>query len=270
MRQPQRDSVRGPVGDVSYLEWPGSPNEVPVVFLHPVNTAAAVWAEVAQEMAGARRAVAVDYRGHGRSASGTSYLPADFAADALAVVDALELDRVHLVGGSIGGAVAIEIAARAPSRVASVAVFGATLHIGLSPAELEPLLSGLAELGVEEWFARHGGEILGPRSRRGATARLVELAGGRDPDLVIEIVRSTFQIADSRATAAALPGPRPPALVAVGTHDPTCPHSMARELAGYLGAQVLTMTGVGHLPMLEVPGEVATLLDDLHTQAASP
>lgn len=266
--QPHRGTVRGPAGDVAYLDWSGPADRAAVLFLHPVNTAGEVWTDVAKGLAGERRAVAPDYRGHGGSAGGDGpYLPADFAADALAVADALGLERVHLVGGSIGGAVAVEFLARAPARVASIAVFGATLRIGLTTEELRPLLAGITELGVEAWFRKHGGDILGPRSRPEVAERLAELAGGRDLSMVLDIVRSTFQDADSRATAAGLPASRPPALVAVGTHDPTCPPAMAQELAGHLGVTAVTMDGIGHLPMLEAPDEVVTRLNELHQHA---
>lgn len=228
--------------------------------LHPVNTAAAVWDRVGGELG--RPAAALDYRGHGVSDPGASYLPADFAADALAVLDHLGWERVHLAGGSIGGAVAVEIAARIPGRIASIAAFGATLRIGLSADEVAPLLDGLRTLGVDETFRQHGAQIVGPKSLPGVGERFVELGGGRDPDVVAEIVRTTFCRADSRPAAAVLGNRLPPvpALVAVGTDDPTCPMAMAEELAGHFGAPVTVLDGIGHLPMLEAPEQVVALL----------
>lgn len=257
-----RFAVDGPVGRISALHR-GGLGSTPVLFLHPVNTAAAVWDDVAVALPG--EVVAVDYRGHGASDPGPPYLPADFAADALAVLAHLGWERVHLVGGSIGGAVCAEVAARTPAEVASIACLGATLRIGLSDADLEPLLVQLRELGVGGWFARHGHELLGPQARPDAASRLVELAGGRPTAVVEQIVRATFCHADSRSVAATLP--RRPALVAVGTHDPTCPPAMAAELAELLGARVTVLEGIGHLPMLEAPAEVADLLVALHERA---
>lgn len=258
--QARRFVVEGPVGRVSALRWDGPEGAAPVLLLHPVNTAAAVWADVAPSLA--RPAAAVDYRGHGSSDAGPPYLPADFAADALAVLDDLGWERVHLVGGSIGGAVAVEVAARIPDRVLSIGCFGATLRIGMSESDVASLLTGLRELGVDEMFRRHGPQVVGPRARPGSGEQLVELAGGRDLEVVTEIVWTTFSVADSRSVAATLP-PRP-ALVAVGTHDPTCPPVMAEELAGFLGTDVASLDGIGHLPMLEAPLEVTELLTALH------
>ncbi|WP_226351685.1 alpha/beta fold hydrolase [Pseudonocardia sp. ICBG601] len=262
----ERRYTRGPVGEVSYLLWAGDRTRTAVLYLHPVNTAAAVWrATVDVSEVGPVR-VAVDYRAHGRSEEGGSYLPADYARDALAAIDAEGLDRVHVVCGSIGGAVAVELAAAVPGRVASIVAFGATLHLGWSDDVLDDTEKDLRALGVRGWFDAHGAEILGPAARADAAAELTGLAaGGRDGDrnldTVVTVLRTTFGAADARATAAGLTD-RPPARVVVGTHDPTCPPEMARELAAALGGDrgvvdVETVPDIGHLPMLEDPRGVA-------------
>ncbi|WP_051791883.1 alpha/beta fold hydrolase [Amycolatopsis jejuensis] len=253
-----RFTVDGPAGPISALHWPGE--GTPALLLHPVNTAAAVWAEVAPALS--REVVALDYRGHGASGPGPSYLPGDYAADALAVLDHLGWDRVHLVGGSIGGAVCAEVAARRAEKVRSIACFGSALRIGMPETDLEPLLSELGRLGTDAWFRQRGPGMLGPLARPGSAERLAALAGGRDPAMVADIVRATFCQADSRAVAASLP--RYPAFVAVGAYDSTCPAPMAYELAGALGTGVMVLPGIGHLPMLEAPEEVAALLTAFH------
>jgi pimeloyl-ACP methyl ester carboxylesterase len=259
-------TLPGPAGAISALVWDGPPDRLPALLLHPVNTGASVWEEVTPALG--RRALAIDYRGHGRSDPGPRYLPVDFAADALAALDHVGWGKAHVAGGSIGGAVAVEIASGAPERVASVACFGATLRIGLTDAELAPLLADLARCGPQEWFAANGAGIVGPASAPGVVDKLVELSRGRELHTVTEIVRTTFSIADARPAAWRLPSV--PALVAVGTHDTTCPLSMATELADHLKTEVITLPGIGHLPMLEAPGEVARLLDRLQRRADHP
>src|SRR5690349_19196439 len=105
MSTPTRIHFSGPCGSLSALRWDGPQDRPPVLFLHPVNTAAVVWRQVAARLG--RRAVAVDYRGHGLSAPGPRYLPADYAADAIAALDEVGWDVAHVVGGSIGGAVSV-------------------------------------------------------------------------------------------------------------------------------------------------------------------
>lgn len=273
MPHAERRSTEGEAGTLSYLAWPGSGSATPILYLHPVNTAAAVWTSVADELGEDRRALAVDYRAHGRSAAGGPYHPADYAADALAVLDAESVDRAHVVCGSIGGAVAVELAAAAPDRVASIAAFGATLRLGWAESALDEAERDLRALGVREWFVRHGGGILGPGALPDAADRLVELAsagrdGDRDLDTVVEVTRCTFGVADSRPAAARLGAAPPAARVFVGTHDPTCPPAMAKELAGALRAEVHTITDIGHLPMLEDPAGSAALIRAFHAGLA--
>lgn len=249
---------------LSALVWDG-PDVTPILFLHPVNTAAAVWTEVAP--ATGRPAAAVDYRGHGRSAPGPRYLPVDYAADALTLAEHLGWTRMHLVGGSIGGAVAVEIAAAEPDRVASIACFGSTLHLGMPEIDVEALLAEVRPVGLAEWFARTGAGILGPDAAPGAIDRLVEINHGRDQAIVDAVTLATFHAADSRPAAATLR--RVPALVVVGDTDPTCPPAMAEVFAEQLHTDVVTMTGIGHLPMLEAPEQVVALLDKFHSRVES-
>jgi pimeloyl-ACP methyl ester carboxylesterase len=257
-----RRATTGPAGELSYLVWDGPPEATPLVLLHPVNSAAAIWDATARLLAVDRAIYAVDYRAHGNSAQGGPYLPSDYAADALAMMAAEGIGAAHVAGGSIGGAVSVELATLARGRVISIALFGAAVHIGVSDDQMTDMATGLRELGVAAWFAKHGGDIIGELSRPGVVEQLTELAStGREVEMVIDIIRGTFQLADSRAvTVALMQGGAIPALVVTGTEDPTCPPAMARELAGYFGTSAVLLDGIGHLPMIETPQLTATLL----------
>jgi 3-oxoadipate enol-lactonase len=261
----ERRTTTGPAGELSYLVWDGPAvpsGTTPLVLLHPVNSAAAIWEATAALLAGERAIYAIDYRAHGSSAAGGPYLPVDYAADALAMMDSEGIGSAHVAGGSIGGAVSVELATLAPGRVVSIALFGAAVRIGVSDEQMADMAAGLRELGVAAWFAKHGGDIIGDLSAPGVVAELTELAStGRGVEMVIEIIRGTFQLADSRAvTVALMQGGAIPALVVTGTQDPTCPPAMARELAGYFGTSAVLLDGIGHLPMIEAPQLTATLL----------
>lgn len=274
----ERRSAQGKAGELSYLSWLGPQNRTPILFLHPVNTAGAIWSLVAeallaQEPGYGRVAVAVDYRAHGRSEAGGPFFPADYAEDALAVLDACGIERAHVVSGSIGGAVAAELAAAAPERVASIAAFGATLGLFWDMDALAEMEQSLRALGVREWFVQHGGGILGPASRTDAGSRLTELAtlgrdGDRDLDTVVELTLTTFGLADGRPAADTVIGraERLPARVFVGTHDPTCPPAMARDLAAALGGDLRILDDIGHLPMLEDPAGTAAGIREFHAE----
>jgi pimeloyl-ACP methyl ester carboxylesterase len=87
-----------------------------------------VWIPQVQAFAAAHRTVIFDNRDVGRSSmADDGYDIADMARDALALADALELDSFHLLGVSMGGAIAQEIALSAPGRVRTLTL-AVTFH----------------------------------------------------------------------------------------------------------------------------------------------
>ena len=101
---------------------PAGPGEA-VLFVHGNVSSSLFWQQSLLELAGAHRVLAVDLRGYGA----TDPLPIDasrgvrdWAEDIAALVDALELTRVHLVGWSMGAGVVLQYLLDAPDRVASV------------------------------------------------------------------------------------------------------------------------------------------------------
>lgn len=108
-----------------YLEWPqrgGDAGTPPLLLLHGLASAAAIWELTAPALAAGRRVVALDQRGHGLSDKpDDGYDFATIVADDLAAVEALDLGpRFALAGHSWGANVALELAARHPERVAAL------------------------------------------------------------------------------------------------------------------------------------------------------
>jgi pimeloyl-ACP methyl ester carboxylesterase len=102
-----------------------------LVFVHGFGTDREVMRDLAQALGQGRRVVLLDLRGHG--ASGVPSEDSDEAAygyptqcgDLIAVIDALGLDRVHWIGHSMGGQLALMAALRAPDRTRSLVAMGA-------------------------------------------------------------------------------------------------------------------------------------------------
>jgi len=97
------------------------------------------------------RTVALDFRGHGESAHhspGSSYALVDYVADVAAAVEHLRQPRVHVVGHSLGGTVALMFAAARPESVASLTLVE-SLGPGGGPPEqaVERLRGYVSELG---------------------------------------------------------------------------------------------------------------------------
>ena len=105
-------------------EWPGDPPAT--LLLHGIGNYGRYWDFFADAVAGRLRLIATDARGHGESGKPTDgYAAQEFVADALAVLDALAMERAMIVGHSMGGTHAIRLAAAHPDRVERLVVVDA-------------------------------------------------------------------------------------------------------------------------------------------------
>jgi pimeloyl-ACP methyl ester carboxylesterase len=94
-----------------------------VVLLHSSAASARQWDALARTLAERFDVHAIDLHGHGARAPWHASAPLTLADEAALLEPVLERGRVHLVGHSYGGAVALDVARRHPHAVASVAVF---------------------------------------------------------------------------------------------------------------------------------------------------
>ncbi|MFT5682150.1 MAG: pimeloyl-ACP methyl ester carboxylesterase [Myxococcota bacterium] len=101
---------------------PEQPTQPPVLILHGWLDQGASWRRVAAGLAAAgHRVIAPDHRGHGRSAHappGSYYHFPDYITDVDALLRALDLPPVILIGHSMGGTIATTLAALRPERIA--------------------------------------------------------------------------------------------------------------------------------------------------------
>lgn len=97
-----------------------------VLFVHGMGLDQRMWSPQLGPVTGSgRRAVAYDLRGHGRSGvPDTGYRVTDFTDEAFGLLDALGVERVHVVGLSLGGSVVARMAVRRPERILSVTIIG--------------------------------------------------------------------------------------------------------------------------------------------------
>jgi len=109
---------------IAYLDWNrGDGGGDPLVVLHPNGFCAGMYDPLVARLGDRHRVVGVDLRGHGASETVTDevLLGNDaMANDVLAVLDHLGIDRFDLLGVSLGGGVAILVAAEAPERMGSM------------------------------------------------------------------------------------------------------------------------------------------------------
>jgi len=101
-----------------YLEW-GDPRKETVLLLHGFANCAATWMPVGGALSPYMHVVALDQRGHGDSqwADQERYRMADFVSDVAFLLDGLSVQKIKLVGHSMGSAVAQYFAAEYPGKV---------------------------------------------------------------------------------------------------------------------------------------------------------
>jgi 3-oxoadipate enol-lactonase len=112
---------------IAWEERGPSDDPVPVVLVHGLGYARWGWEPVVDRLAATRRVVLIDNRGIGASdVPEGPYTAAQMAGDVLAVVDDLGVDRVQLVGVSLGGMVVQHAALARPAQVDRVVLVSTT------------------------------------------------------------------------------------------------------------------------------------------------
>jgi pimeloyl-ACP methyl ester carboxylesterase len=206
-------------------------------------------------------AVAIDLPAHGRS-QGEALPSIEAIADWLRdVLDALHVDRAYLVGHSMGSLAVLECAARQPSRVARLALLGAS-----APMPVSDDLLAAARQNDHVAYELINGWSFGPASRLasnpwpgtwmlGNAMRLMERT--REGVLAIDL-EACNRYANGVAAAAAVAWPT---LAIVGARDMMAPPRNAKPLIAALrDARLVTRPDTGHALMAERPDEVLDAL----------
>ena len=249
--------IPGPAGNL-YIRDGGdeSSSSLPVLFLHSLAGNGGQWALQLDHLRRHRRAVALDFRGHGDSdpAEDGDYSIGGLAGDVEAAADQLGLRRFVLAAHSLGALVAIEYASRHPERVAGLLLVDPNGDQSRLPREqVEPFLEALRQdpLGELESYFR-------------------QIVAGGDPDAsrwVLEDLRLTHEDAIPRAVEgstvyqplpalARYPGPK----LSIVSDMNSLPFSLHRLVPDL---PVRLMPGTGHWLMMDRPEVFNHLVDEL-------
>jgi pimeloyl-ACP methyl ester carboxylesterase len=232
----------------------------PLVLLHTLGTDHRMWDPVVERLDGARRVLALDLPGHGDEPPLADSSPAALAA---AIADRLAragIERPHVAGNSLGGWIALELAAA--GRAASVTA--------IAPAGLwrEPLVPKRTPVRA---VARTLLPVLGPLLRSDRGRRLVLGASAAHPERIppaaaVRLMRAYatapgFQSVNDAMRAGrftALDSIDVPVTLAWPEHD----RVVARPRSLPAGVRSVVLRGCGHLPTWDDPEQVARVLLD--------
>lgn len=252
-----------------------------VVLIHGFGSSIFTWRDVLPALAKDRDVVALDLPGFGGSDQ-----PADLAADLFPAVvtglmERLGLARASLVGNSMGGAVAVQLATATPERVERLVLVDAAGYrmgaaqrpvllrvVGSAPLavvlERLPFRRRLVRTALRQVFHDDGlvseervEEYLAPFARPGALRAVRSLLRSRE--------------AQAGAFGDVVARVRVPTLIVWGREDAWIPVADADRFAAHIpGARKVVLDSCGHLPQEERPAELLQLLEEFLPRAAQP
>jgi pimeloyl-ACP methyl ester carboxylesterase len=124
-----------------------------IVFHHGIGASAGIWTEWLPELITRYRIVTFDMRGYGRShtpAARNEWSLDLFSRDLLAIADATQSEKVHLVGESIGGTIALYCSIRNPARVATLTISNGA-DVGSPLQRVHEWQRQIDEQGIAAW-----------------------------------------------------------------------------------------------------------------------
>ena len=243
-----------------------------VLFIAGLADEGACWVDQVAGLRDRYRVTTFDNRAAGRSATPPGeYRIADFAADTISLMDALGLERPHVVGSSMGGAIAQELALARPERVRSLVLNG-TWCRG------DRFLHEIFRSWI--WAARKADSIrdflvavnlwcFAPRIwNEGIMDGWLDAAEASPYQQSVDAFCRSADALLHHDTAERIGAISCPTLVTVGELDLVLPPRFSREIAERIpGARLAVVAEAGHQPFQELPEQYNALLAELWASA---
>jgi pimeloyl-ACP methyl ester carboxylesterase len=259
-----------------------------VILIHGLGSNKTSFYETVSALTPQHSVHAIDLPGFGSSSKPlrAPYDPAWFARSVCRFMDAMEIDRAHLVGNSLGGRVAIEVGLREPARVQSLSLLCPSMAwrrrrqfvplVRLLRPELaaiphsfggglvrqqfwsmfsrpERIHPSAADVAVEEFLRTYGS--VNARVAFHASARHIYLEEPKGPEGFWTRLRDL----------------EPPAMFVWGDEDPLVPTAFARYVREALpDARQVVLEQCGHVPQVEHPVDANALVHDFIVRAHAP
>lgn len=231
----------------------------PFVFLHGFGGDSETWSGLAKGLAGRAFTIAYDLPGHGRSGDHPDRSPDDMAKSIAADLGRRGLDGIHLVGHSMGGAVAFLIARGQPERIKSLCLIAPG---GFGPEINQRLLRRFANACEPEEMLIALEQMVGWSFRLPRKMAPMLAAGRRDPACRARLLEILDHLVDGdeqrRLPVGDLTKLPFPIRVIWGTQDRVLPTRQSHRLPGIVATHVFER--VGHMAHLEIPDKVLKIL----------
>ena len=264
--------IQVPDGTVSYA---ATGEGAPVMLLHGFTQSSRSWQEVAGMLPGGYRVVVPDLRGHGATRVRGPHTMDACLADLAAIWAAERIDRTHLVGYSMGGRLALHVAAHRPERLLSLATIGA--HAGMADESRErrrqndeDLASRIEARGAQE-FAEYWGSLpmFKGLERRGPAFRAaIDAERRRNSSSGLAASLRGMGAGAMDPVWTLLPNITCPCLFIAGAEDHGYANEARRLADAVPDGRVEIVPRSGHAAHLERPQAVAALLAAHFSEAA--
>ena len=232
---------------------------ISLVFVHGWLCDHTYWSEQFDHFVEEYRVVALDLAGHGESGSDReAWTMSSLGSDVVAVIEDLDLDRVVLVGHSMGSAVIVEAAKQARDRIISLVAVGGFIDLDggfatMTPDDRDEFLRPFVEDFASTTQQRVSVNMFAPTSDSALVTRIVEDMSSAPPHVGIGIAREHLRWYGTDPFEA-LDVP----VVAINS-DVQETNSASLERYGFTH---VTMSEVGHFVMIEDPETFNRLLVD--------
>lgn len=267
MEAAMQSATRVPVATGIRLNVSQTGTGEPLLLIMGTSGSLGLWEPLVAPLAEQHRVIAYDNRGLGQSDRGAERITmASLAADAAALLDALEIERAHVLGWSLGSAVAQELALAHPERVGGLILYAtwgrgdgymrAMLTALRHPWETGDIESALGALGLA-----FSPELLDSPEFEPLVEQLLPLFPQTEAQ--IRTTCEQWEADEHHDTLDRLGGIGAPTLVIAGEQDLLTPPAQCREVAERIpGARYELFTGPGssHVLMMERAEEFIPLV----------
>ncbi|KAI8946312.1 alpha/beta-hydrolase [Xylaria longipes] len=254
--------IEGPNG-LLYVEREGNPTGSPILFVHGLGGTTNAYQTLVTSLQ-EFDLIRFDWSGHGRSAVPKSTSIDSYLEDCEAVISHFQLEQIIVVGHSLGGLIALHLAAKVPHAIKAMVLFGPvcpppatsqTALAGRAAAARKTGMAAVADTVISNAFAA---ESLAKRPGEVALAR--EMLTRQDPQgyaLAIEaLINSTLpqlRCINGRTK------------IVSGEEDKVSTVENGKYLVNYMGehAEQILLPGVGHWYMLEASARCTEIIKSL-------
>ena len=236
-----------------------------IVFVNGLTMNLASWAAVSETFEDNYRCLRYDCRGQGESDKPAGpYTPEQHVADLLALLEALDLQQVHLVGLSNGGLISMMVAGGVPERILSLTVIDSFVRAdSMLKTILRSWKAALTAGGTALRFDVATPWVWGHRylaAHQQDFAALRELASQADPQAVLNLIEGLLGFEDARDRLHAYTGK---VLILVGENDVLTPPRYSFEIHRWAQqARLVILEQLGHAAPIEDPARVSRLIHD--------